>query len=300
MKYRILGKTGLRVSVIGLGTHQFSGEWDKQFSSGEVAELLSRARGLGINFVDTAECYGDHEVERMLGEAMKGQRDDWIVATKFGHAYEGSSQKHGAWTAAQVRRQLDHSLKALRTDRIDLYQFHSGGNAEFDNPELWEMLQQEALAGKIRFLGISLSAEVTLKGDPHQLQDAVRVNAAAIQVVYNRLQQKAAEKILPYCEQENLGVIARVPLAKGFLSGNYQPGAVFSEKDTRSSYSQEFNDQQLRLTEEIKREEVPAGQNMAQWALAWCLRPKAVACVVVGCKSVAQLETNAAASELIS
>jgi len=299
MKYRALGKTGLEISVIGLGTHQFSGEWDKEFSPQEVSQLLNRARELGINFVDTAECYGDHEVERMIGEAIRSRRDEWIVATKFGHAYLGSPQKSNACSAEQVRRQLDDSLKALKTDRIDLYQFHSGTNAEFDAAGLWEMLNEQVRAGKIRFLGVSLSAGVTMNGDHHQLHRVGKVNASAVQVVYNRLQQKAAEEILPFCEREKIGVLARVPLAKGFLSGHYQPGAVFSAKDTRSTYSQKFNDEQLQIVEKIKRDEVPPGQNMAQWALAWCLKPKAVSSVVVGCKSVAQLESNAAAAALI-
>jgi aryl-alcohol dehydrogenase-like predicted oxidoreductase len=295
MKFRALGKTGLEVSVVSLGTHQFSGEWDKEFSPGEVSQILGRARDLGINSVDTAECYGDHQVERLIGDAIRTRRDEWIVATKFGHAYDGSPQKFSACSVEQVRRQLDASLKALKTDRIDLYQFHSGTNAEFDSVGLWEMLNEQVRVGKIRYLGISLSADVTMKDDHHQLHRANAVNASAIQVVYNRLQQKASAEILPYCEREKIGVLARVPLAKGFLSGNYKPGAVFSAKDTRSSYSQKFNDDQLRIVDEIKRTEVPPGCNMAKWALAWCLKPVAVSSVVVGCKSLAQLEANAAA-----
>jgi aryl-alcohol dehydrogenase-like predicted oxidoreductase len=300
MKFRTLGKTGLQVSVIGLGTHQFSGEWNQEFSASEVAGLLNRARELGVNFIDTAECYGDHRVEQLIGDAIRGRRDEWIVATKFGHAYFGSPQKSDAWSVEQVGRQLDDSLRALQTDRIDLYQFHSGTNAEFDNAELWEMLNRQVHAGKIRFLGLSLSAEVTMKGDHYQLHHAGKVNVAAVQAVYNRLQQKVAEEILPFCEQKNLGVLARVPLAKGFLGGGYKPGTIFPQKDTRSTYSQKFNDEQLRLAEEIRYKEVPPGQNMAQWALAWCLKAKAVSSVIVGCKNLAQLASNAAAAELIS
>jgi aryl-alcohol dehydrogenase-like predicted oxidoreductase len=121
-----------------------------------------------------------------------------------------------------------------------------------------------------------------------------------IQVVYNRLQRKAEEHVLPFCEAHRLGVLARVPLAKGFLGGHYKPGAVFPTNDTRSTYSQKFNDEQLRLVEEIKLNEVPSSQNMAQWALAWCLKNKVVSSVVVGCKNIAQLESNAAASGIIS
>jgi aryl-alcohol dehydrogenase-like predicted oxidoreductase len=296
MKYRILGKTGLNVSVISLGTHQFSGEWAKTFSPQEVEAILGRASELGINVIDTAECYGDHSVEDLIGASIKGSRDKWILATKFGHAFSGT-QKIGAWSVEQIRQQLEDSLRALRVECIDLYQFHSGSNQEFDNEELWTMLNDQVRAGKIRFLGLSLSGETLAKDNLHQLHSGEKVGASVIQVVYNRLQRKAEDHVFPFCESHQLGILARVPLAKGFLSGNYKPGAKFPENDTRSAYSQKFNDEQLRLVEEIKRSEVSPGQNMAQWALAWCLKPKAVASVVVGSKSIAQLESNAASCE---
>jgi aryl-alcohol dehydrogenase-like predicted oxidoreductase len=298
VKYRPLGKTGLSVSVIGLGTHQFSGEWAKEFSAGEVERMLGRARELGINFLDTAECYGDHAVESVVGNSIKSRRADWMVATKFGHAHVGSPQKTEAWSADQVRRQLEDSLRALQTDHIDLYQFHSGGNEAFQNEELWTMLHEQVRAGKIRWLGLSLAASLMLKNDLQQLHAAPRVNVSAVQVVYNRLQTKAGEQVFPFCQKQQLGVLARVPLAKGFLGGNYRPGAAFPENDTRSAYGAEFNNRQLELVEKIRREELPPGQNMAQWALAWCLKNPAVASVIVGCKTIAQLESNAAAGEL--
>ncbi|MGC9943169.1 MAG: aldo/keto reductase [Verrucomicrobiota bacterium] len=296
MKYRTLGKTGLRVSHVSLGTHQFSGEWAQEFSEIEVEKMLACAGKLGINVIDTAECYGNHSVESLIGKAIRKNRGDWILATKFGHAYSGS-QKIDAWSPAQVRQQLEDSLNALQTDCIDLYQFHSGNNASFGNEELWTMLNGQVRAGKIRFLGLSLSAEVLLKSDLQQLHAAEKAGVSVIQVVYNRLQRKAEEQVLPFCETHQLGVLARVPLAKGFLGGNYKPGAVFPENDTRSSYSQNFNDEQLRLVEAIKREEVPQGQNMAQWALAWCLKNKSISSVIVGCKNLAQLELNANIAE---
>jgi myo-inositol catabolism protein IolS len=273
-----------------------SGEWAKTFSPQEIEAVLGRASELGINVIDTAECYGDHEVEGQIGASIKNSRNKWILATKFGHGYSGP-RKIGAWSAGQVRQQLEDSLRALRIDCIDLYQFHSGNNQEFDNAELWTMLNDQVRAGKVRFLGVSLSADVLLKDDLQQLHSAEKVGASVVQVVYNRLQKKAEERVLPFCESHQLGVLARVPLAKGFLSGNYKPGAIFPENDTRSGYSQNFNDEQLRLVEEIKRTELPPGQNMAQWALAWCLKQKIVASVVVGCKNIAQLESNAASCE---
>jgi len=154
-----------------------------------------------------------------------------MVATKFGHAYAGSPQKTEAWSADQVRRQLEDSLRALQTDHIDLYLFHSGSNEAFQNETLWTMLHEQVRAGKIRWLGLSLAANLMLKNDLQQLHVAPRVNVSAVQVVYNRLQTKAEEQVLPLCQKQQLGVLARVPLAKGFLAGTTGP-ARLSPKTT--------------------------------------------------------------------
>src|SRR5262249_39750109 len=140
MKYRRLGKTGLRVSVVGVGTWQYGGEWGKVFSQDEVNRILGRARDLGINFIDTAECYGDHLSEALIGEAIKKNRKDWIVATKFGHKFHGNMNRTDERTAADAVKQFDASLKALKTDCVDVLQYHSIRNEEFDNAELQQTL----------------------------------------------------------------------------------------------------------------------------------------------------------------
>jgi myo-inositol catabolism protein IolS len=299
MKYRQLGKTGLQVSVVGLGTHQFSGEWAKNYTQGEVESLLDTARQSGINLIDTAECYGDHLVESLLGSSITKNRADWIIATKFGHGYR-DSQKVEAWSAAEVVRQLEDSLKALRTDYVDLYQFHSGDNSVFGNEELWAVLNTQVQTGKVRFLGVSLAASLLQKQDLAQIRAAEAVNAQVVQVVYNRLQRQAEEELLPFCAAHRIGVLARVPLAKGFLSGAYQPGTRFAANDTRSTFSNEFNDEQLQKVEQIKQQEVPAGENMAQWALAWCLKNSTISAVVAGCKNHEQIRFNAAVAERVN
>ena len=116
MKYRTLGSTGLRVSVIGLGTWQFGGEWNKTFQQAEVDAILRRAKELGINLIDTAECYGDHLSESLIGNAIERDRASWVVATKFGHKYDGYMQRSEPRSPSDVQRQLDDSLRALRTD----------------------------------------------------------------------------------------------------------------------------------------------------------------------------------------
>ena len=157
MKYRRLGKTDLRVSVVGIGTWQLGGEWGKRFEQAEVDAMLTKAAELGVNLIDTAECYGDHLSEKLIGNALKGKRDDWIIATKFGHGFKESFGRDVLFEPEQVQEQLEKSLKALQTDTIDLYQFHSGTDEMFDTPGLWNMLQNQMDEGKVRHLGISVS-----------------------------------------------------------------------------------------------------------------------------------------------
>ena len=296
MKYRRLGKTELEVSVVGIGTWQFGGEWGKDFSQDEADRILGRAAELGINLVDTAECYGDHLSEEFVGEAIRHDRDRWIVATKFGHAYDGHLKRQQLWSPEAVRQQLDRSLWALQTDRIDLYQFHSGSDDVFDNDELWTMLDGQVAAGKVRFLGISIRSGIDAM---HQARLASQVGASVLQVVYNRLERLPEEHVFPASIEQDLGVLARVPLASGFLSGKYRPGATFTAPDdVRSTFSPQRVEETLQEVEEIKRTEVPAGVPMAAWALGWCLLHPAVTSVIPGCKSVEQVELNASAADL--
>lgn len=297
MRYRTMGKTGLRTSVVGVGTWQFGGEWGRSYTQAEADAILSRAKARGINLIDTAECYGDHVSERLVGDFLRrDKREDWIVATKFGHRFTANFTRDELWSADDVRQQLEDSLRALHTDFIDLYQFHSGDDAAFDNDALWTMLAKQVEAGKIRHLGISISSQ----GDRrHQVQQATAVGAGAIQVVYNRLEREPEAEILPLCIEQNLGVLARVPLASGFLSGKYRPGAQFTNKDdVRSLRDQEKIAAQLREVEAIQRDEVPEGVPMAAWALAWCLQHPAVSCVIPGCKTPEQVDANADAALL--
>lgn len=296
MKYRRLGKTGLRVSVVGVGTWQFGGEWGKQFSQPEADRILGRAKDLGINLIDTAECYGDHTSEALVGQAIRRDREDWIVATKFGHRFLGHLEREDQWSPEEVRTQLEDSLRALQTDVIDLYQFHSGGDDSFANDALWSILGRQVEAGKISHLGISVSSGI----DPrHQVAKATAVGASTIQVVYNRLDRQPEEHVFPSCLEQDLGVLARIPLASAFLSGKYQRGTRFTaEDDLRARWDPDRVQRRLEQVREIQQGEVPSGVPMAPWALAWCLQHPAVTCVIPGCKSVEQVESNAQAADL--
>ncbi len=293
MKFRRLGKTGLQVSAIGIGTWQLGNNWGKYFEQVEVDAIFARAQELGINLVDTAECYGHHVSESFIGHALKQSRQQWIIATKFGHNHNNHLPPDDNWLPQQVQLQLEASLRALQTDYIDIYQFHSGTREQLDNDALWTMLNKQVEAGKIRFLGISI-------GNPNQLYQVDRATAlgvSVIQTIYNAIQPKAAEAVLPSCQHQDLGVLARVPLASGFLSGKYQPGAQFTGNDVRADRKPEVNEQQIALALDVLKQ-VPAGVNPASWACNWCLQHPAISSVIPGIKSIEQLETNAAGADL--
>ncbi len=297
MKFRILGKTGLKISVVGVGTWQFGGEWGTPFSQDMVDPILSRAKDLGINLIDTAECYGDHHSESLIGSFLRGQdRQQWVVATKFGHKFNAPFNRTDAWDAASVTRTVENSLRALQTDYVDLLQFHSGRNEVFDNEDLWLALHRLVQSGKVRHLGLSVSPNTNI----YQVSRASQVGIETVQVIYNRLDRQAEAEVLPSCQAQSLGVLARVPLASGLLSGKYHPGDTFTDpEDIRSKRDPAKVEEQLRQVEEIRRDEVPQGVPMASWALAWCLKNPALACVIPGCKSPAQVEANAACADLI-
>lgn len=295
MKYRILGSTNLEISVIGLGTWQFGGEWGKDFTQNEVNEIIAASKDAGINFIDTAECYGDHLSESFIGNSIHSERDKWILATKFGHHYHGFMDRTRHFDPSDVVKQLDSSLKSLKTDYIDLYQMHSSTNDEFQIDGIWEELQRQKEKGKIRHIGLSISGNDNI----HQTSMAAGIGAESIQVVYNRLDRVPEKEVLPECKKSNLGVLARVPLASGLLSGKYKPGHKFTGTNVRATRNQESIQKELIEVAKILQEEVPQGVTMATWALAWCLKNPTVTAVIPGCKNPQQAISNAAAAELV-
>ncbi|MFW5829542.1 MAG: aldo/keto reductase [Planctomycetota bacterium] len=296
MRYARLGSTGRDVSVIGLGTWQFGGEWGRVYGPDDVHAIIDAARECGINLIDTAECYGYHLSEALIGDAIAGDRERWFVATKFGHRFlRPFEREQPLVTPEQVQRQLEESLDALQTDYVDLYQFHSLPDDDFDVPGMWQYLREERQRGRIRHLGISIASNT----NAYQVGRARELGAEVIQVVYNRLDRGPEDAVFPVCMRDDLGVLARVPLASGFLSGKYAVGTRFASDEVRGHWQQRDLDQTLEMVQRIREREVPDEVPMAQWALAWCLRHEAVHTVIPGCKDPAQLRQNAAAVDLL-
>ncbi len=304
MRYRRLGKTGLEVSVVGLGTWQFSGEWGRRYEQAEVGAMVERARELGLNLIDTAECYGDHLAEQLVGSAISDDRERWIVATKFGHRFHlermqghwsPSDVRTDHWSPEEVLAQLAASLRALRTDYVDVYQMHSAPDEVFFDEELWAALGDEVRKGTIRYVGVSLPGS----GSTRQVEAAPAFGISVVQVAYNRIDRTAEQAVLPLCAELDLGALVREPLANGFLSGKYRPGAVVADpRDWRSQLDEADVARRLEVVAEVERSELPPDVPMAQWAIAWSLGGPAVSAVVPGAKSVGQLEANARAADL--
>jgi aryl-alcohol dehydrogenase-like predicted oxidoreductase len=195
-----------------------------------------------------------------------------------------------------VRAPLEASLKALRVESIDLYQFHSGSDELFQNEKLSTMLAGQKRAGKIRHLGVS----ILQKGSELQAREAAKFGAEALQVFYNRLDRRPEQLFFPHARENNLGIIGRVPLASGLLTGKYKQGATFPANDVRSKMDAEKMKRDLAEVERLQEEEVPTGVPMAKWAMAWCLRDPLVSSVICGCKNPEQVRANASAADLMT
>jgi aryl-alcohol dehydrogenase-like predicted oxidoreductase len=297
MKYRTLGRTGLRVSVIGLGTWQFGGEWGMDFGQAEVDAILDRAAEAGINLIDTAECYGDHLAERLVGDYLsRHERDRWVVATKFGHGFNGFMDRTDRFRPGEVRDQLIASLRALRTDRIDLYQFHSGSDEAFLDDGLRAVLEDARRSGMVRNIGVSIRGT----GSEVQVREAFGRGYGVLQVVYNRLDLRAESDVFPYARRHGLGILARVPLGSGLLSGKYGGLDTFGARDYRSTLGRDEIARRVHEGERIAGLELPLGVSRVRWALAWCLRDPVVGAVIPGAKSPEQVAENASAADLLS
>ena len=283
--------------MIAIGTHQFGGDWGINFSQDKVNSIMNVAHEEGINIVDTAPCYGpNHLSEKLIGKALGSNRERWIISTKFGQKYDNQKRKEVSdFSLNHVKRQLDLSLKYLKTDYIDLYQFHSGTNLDFGNEDLWSFLHKQVDKGRIQSLGLSVAHNIIDENDTFQLKGIKEFGLDFIQLVYNRLTRAAENTFIPFCKNNNIGVMSRVPLAKGFLSGKYSAGHNFLPSDHRSKFNKQFNDELLVKVERIKQTEVPKNLKMSQWALSWCLDNPTVSCVVPGCKNEKQVQLNARA-----
>ena len=284
MKYSLINNCNIKISQICLGTEIYSRKND-YISSKEINKIFSLAFEKGINFIDTAECYGDHESEKKVGNIIKKNRDQWVVATKFGHTYNANSNID-SFDLNAVKKQLELSLKSLKSEYIDIYYFHSGDDKSFFNDDLWNYLNKQVSCGKIRSLGLSVKHSLVLKNNLMQVKRAKEFNIKIINTVYNYLNKDSSDFLFKICNKNKLTIIGRMPLAKGILAGKYQSNKDFAKNDIRSK-SLELNERYFSI---INNELSHISKcDLAKWSLNWTLSNKSIDSTVIAFRNTNQL-----------
>ncbi len=290
MKYRSLGKTGLRVSEIGFGCWPIGGGSYGPVCDENSLDALEAARDSGVNFFDTADVYGEGHAEELLGSFLKDtSRDPVVIATKAGwNFYHGAPQKD--FSPDYLRFACEKSLKRLGVGTLDLFQLHNPSLETIRRKEAVTVLEAMRKEGKIRFIGISVHTEAEAFA---ALQDA-RVHA--IQVIFNLLDQRMAERIFPEAKKKHVGVIVREPLASGLLSGNYSPSYEFPKDDHRRRWLPPKRESDWKKIQCVQKALKSKKMPLVQAALEFTLAFEAVSTVIPGAKTRAQVLENTAAS----
>lgn len=294
MEYRTLGRSGLKVSPLCLGTMMFG----RQTEEPEAARIIADARERGLNFIDTADAYNDGRSEEVVGRAIAPDRDAWVLATKVANPMGPGPNDRGL-SRAHVIRACEASLRRLGTDRIDLYYLHK---EDHDTPlaETVRAVGDLIRAGKVRYLGVSnyrawRVAEICRLCDDMGLDRPV-----ASQPYYNALNRMPEVEHLPACAHFGLGVVPYSPLARGVLTAKYEPGAAPPEGsragrgDARMMQT-EWRPESLAIAREIQAHGAARGASPVDVALAWVLNNRAVTAVIAGPRTVAQWEAYAGA-----
>jgi aryl-alcohol dehydrogenase-like predicted oxidoreductase len=300
MQYRVLGRTGFNVSTISVGCWAIGGSWGK-INDEESLAALHRALDLGVNFFDTADVYGDGHSEQLLARLRKERSEPFYVATKAGRRL--SPHVASGYNRENLTRFVERSLTNLRTDALDLVQLHCPPTDVYYQPETFGVLDDLVKAGKLRHYGVSVErVEEGLKALEYP-------NVKSIQVIFNIFRQRPAEHLLQECARRRVGILARVPLASGLLTGKLKRGQQFESDDHRTfnrhgeafdrgeTFSGVDYDVALDAVDAL-RPLVPRGATLAQWALRWILMEQAVTCAIPGVRRAGQVEDNLAASEL--
>ncbi|WP_442794981.1 aldo/keto reductase [Pelobium manganitolerans] len=298
MKYRKLGKTGLQVSEISLGTWQVGGRWGDDFSNRNADEILNKAVDEGVNFIDTADVYGDGLSEKAVGRLIKTRKEEIYVASKCGRKLNPHTAD--AYTPAALRTFVEDSLRNIGLETIDLIQLHCPPTDVFYKPEIFELFDRLKDEGKIRFMGVSIEkVEEGLKAMQYS-------NVCTIQLIYNIFRQRPNELLFAQAKRNNIGLIARVPLASGLLTGKFDHQSSFTKDDHRNfnrngeqfdkgeTFSGVDYDKGLAAVEQLKQ--LFPNVNLPSLALRWILASDEISCVIPGASNVTQLQNNITAA----
>jgi aryl-alcohol dehydrogenase-like predicted oxidoreductase len=300
MKYRTLGKTGFNISEISLGTWQVGGKWGSGFDHDLAEKILLAALDEGINFIDTADVYENGESERAVGKILKKTNQRVYVATKCGRQINPHVSK--GYTPGVLRSYLEDSLKRLSIDCIDLIQLHCPPTEIYYRPEIFGEFDKLKSEGKILNLGVSVE----------KVEEAIKAiefdNVTTVQIIYNIFRQRPHEYFFKKAAEKNVGIIVRVPLASGLLTGKFNKNSSFEPGDHRqfNRHGEMFDKGEtfsgipfelgVDAVEKLKAI-VPSEMTLAEMALKWILMKPEVSCIIPGASRADQVHSNIRASK---
>ncbi len=301
MEYRTLGRTGWNISSVGFGAWGIGGDAWGQTDDRSSLDALRQALDLGVNFIDTADVYGDGHSERLIAQVLKERRERVIVATKAGRRL--NPHVAAGFTRANLTGFVERSLRNLETDTLDLLQLHCPPSEVYDMPEVFAILDDLVQAGKLRYYGVSVErVDEALKAITYP-------NVQSVQIIFNMFRLKPAEEFFAAARERQVGILARVPLASGLLTGKLHADTSFAQSDHRNynRHGEAFDQGEtfsgveyatgLQAVEEL-RALVPEGATLAQFALRWILMFPEVTTTIPGAKTPAQAAENAQAAQL--
>ncbi|MFN2336680.1 MAG: aldo/keto reductase [Bacteroidales bacterium] len=301
MNYRKLGKTGFEVSEVSLGTWQVGGKWGSKFDHSLADSIIREAIDRGVNFIDTADVYSDGESEKAVGKAVRRSGKEVRIATKCGRQINPHVNKE--YTPAVLRGYVEDSLRRIGTECLDLIQLHCPPAEVYYRPEIFGEFEKLKEEGKILNLGVSVE----------KVEEAIKAiefeNVTTVQIIYNIFRQRPHEKFFDMAREKNVGLIIRVPLASGLLSGKFtsetrfapgdhrffnRNGMMFDKGETFAGVPYETG---LKAVTRLK-ELFPGGTALAHVALRWILMRGEVSCIIPGASSPDQVRTNLEAMAL--
>lgn len=303
MNFRKLGKTNFNISEISLGTWQVGGKWGSGFDDALAEKIINEAIDAGINFIDTADVYEAGLSEAAVGRVVRSRSEKIYVATKCGRQINPHINEN--YTPQVLRKFVEDSLKNTGLECIDLIQLHCPPTEVYYRPEIFELFDRLKDEGKIKNLGISVEkVEEALKGIEFS-------NVTTVQIIYNMFRQRPSEHFFAKAKKKDVGIIVRVPLASGLLTGKFsadtqfdkedhrffnREGAAFDKGETFSGIPYEIG---LKAVEELKAV-FPDTENLAPIALRWILDSQEISCIIPGASKKEHLNSNITAMNLNS
>lgn len=301
MKYKPLGKSGIKVSEIGFGAWTIAlNWWGKEIEEGEAKRMLKKAYDLGINFFETGDMYGKGKSERLIGEVFKGMRNEIVISTKYGYDFEkvdqiGHKELPQRFDSEFTDHALNNSLKRLQTDYVDVYGLHNPKLKHIHDDAIFKTFYKKIQEGKIKTCQVALGPAIgwTQEG----LVAMERENVSAVQTVYNILEQTPGNELMEKAVRKDVGILVRVPDASGILTGKVDANTKIDENDHRSVRKGEWIKASLKKVEQLRPIAERNGLNITELAIKFILSKKGISSVLPTVISTNEIEMFAQMSD---